>query len=571
MYKMLFVAASLFLLSAGQVVAMTIQAPDEVRELLARHLRPDDFVDQGDLAAEQIFERKLQSDAAELLATEGYFSPQVALRRHADELRLEVDPGPRSTIGEVRIEIIGVADELRRQALIAAWHLPSGQPFRQTAWDKAKQALLGELLAKEFATARLSDTSAEVDTQARRVDLYVRADAGPRYRFGELLISGEKRYAAEFIRKLNRQIRAGEAYHEEALQALQSTLQSTPYFSSVSVTLVTDPGEVNVGADGWLTAPVRVRVRERQPYQLSFGGGYSSNTGARLEGRFRDIDLFRRAWELQSGMRIEQSRQSAFADVFLPLDEQRRRDGFGIAVENSDIEGLAIRRWALGATRVQQSGQIERRLGINWQQERQTPAGLPSTTNRALTAQIGWIWRDARDPLDPADGISLQLQLGGASKQLLSEQNFLRSYFRYSQGVALSERDTVLLRAELGATLARSSQGIPQDFLFRAGGSNSVRGYAYQSLGVHQGAATLGGRYLTTFSGEYIRWLNAAWGAAAFVDAGDAADDRQSLRPALGYGIGVRWKSPAGPLGIDLAYGQRTGRLRLDFSVAVPF
>ncbi|HPP47171.1 MAG TPA: autotransporter assembly complex family protein [Accumulibacter sp.] len=550
---------------------MTIQAPDEIRELLKRHLRADDSADPGDPVAEQIVERKLQSDVAELLATEGYFSPQVALRRHADALRLEVDPGSRSTIGGVRIEVVGVKDESRRLALIAAWGLPSGEPFRQAAWDQAKQTLLGELLASEYATARLSETRAEVDTQARRVDLYVRAYAGPRYRFGELQISGEKRFSAEFIRKLNRQIRPGEAYHEDALQALQSALQSTPYFSSVSVTLASDPDEVSVGDDGWLTAPVRVRVRERQPYQLSFGGGYSSNTGARVEGSFRDIDLLHRAWELQSGMRIEQSRQSAFADVFLPLDEQRRRDGVGMAVENSDIAGLAIRRWALGATRVQQSGKIERRLGINWQQERQTPAGMAATTNRALTAQIGWTWRDARDPLDPADGISLQLQLGGASKQLLSEQNFLRSYFRYSQGVPLSERDTVLLRAELGATLARSAQGIPQDFLFRAGGSNSVRGYAYQSLGVHQGAATLGGRYLATVSGEYIRWLNAQWGAAVFVDAGDAADARQSLRPALGYGLGARWKSPAGPLGIDLAYGQRTGRLRLDFSVTVPF
>ncbi len=571
MFKALLIIVSLVCWWTVHADTLSIQAPDEVKQLLTRHLRPDDFADLGDLAANQVSERKLQSDAAELLATEGYVSPQVTLRRDGNASRLEVDPGPRSMIGEVRIEIVGVADESRRQALLAGWQLPSGQPFRQTAWDKAKQALLGELLTSEFATARLSHTRAEVDVPARRVDLQVRVEAGPRYRFGEVQISGQKRYSDEFIRKLNRQVRPGEAYHEEALQALQNALQSTPYFSSVSVTLVTDPQEVRVGEDGWLTAPVRVLVRERQPYQLSFGGGYSSNTGARVEGTFRDIDLFRRAWELQSGMRIEQSRQSAFADIFLPVDEQRRRDGFGMAFENSDIEGLAIRRWALGATRVQQSGKIERRLGINWQQERQMPTGMSSTTNRALTAQIGWTWREARDPLDPADGISLQLQLGGASKQLLSEQNFLRSYFRYSQGIALSEHDTVLLRAELGATWARSSQGIPQDFLFRAGGSNSVRGYAYQSLGVRQGAATLGGRYLTTLSAEYIRWLNANWGAAAFADAGDATDDRLSMRPALGYGVGARWKSPAGPLGIDLAYGQRTGRLRLDFSVSVPF
>jgi translocation and assembly module TamA len=80
--------------------------------------------------------------------------------------------------------------------------------------------------------------------------------------------------------------------------------------------------------------------------------------------------------------------------------------------------------------------------------------------------------------------------LGGGSKQLLSDQDFLRTYLRYSQGIPLGASDALLFRGELGVTFAPSAQGIPQDFLFRAGGSNSVRGYAYQSLGVKQGSAT---------------------------------------------------------------------------------
>ncbi|WP_291983779.1 BamA/TamA family outer membrane protein, partial [Candidatus Accumulibacter sp. ACC005] len=224
-----------------------------------------------------------------------------------------------------------------------------------------------------------------------------------------------------------------------------------------------------------------------------------------------------------------------------------------------------------GATRVQQRGSVEQRLGLNWQEEKQTPKGSPTTTNQALTAQAGWTWRHARDPLDPSEGIALQFQLGGASKQLLSDQNFLRTYFRYAQGVPLGASDGLLLRAELGATLAPSSNGIPQDFLFRTGGSNSVRGYAYQSLGVQQGEAVVGGRYLMTMSAEYTHWITPSWGAAAFVDAGDAQDSRDAFDLAVGYGLGARWKSPVGPLGLDLAYGQRDGKLRFDFSLAVPF
>ena len=45
----------------------------------------------------------------------------------------------------------------------------------------------------------------------------------------------------------------------------------------------------------------------------------------------------------------------------------------------------------------------------------------------------------------------------------------------------------------------------------------------------------------------------------------------QDVRLAVGYGLGARWRSPAGPIGVDLAYGQRTGDIHLHFSLAIPF
>jgi translocation and assembly module TamA len=569
MYKPLAIATLLLAVPTFAAVPQLV-APQQVRELLSSFLELGELTDAPARAA---FERRMQREVAKLLATEGYFSPSVVLRQRGDELLLEVDPGVRSVVGSVRIEIVGPLDPERREALSRAWKLKGGQPFRQTDWDEAKQSFLAELLAVDYAAAHLQDTLAEVDPEAHRVDLQVVAVSGPRYRFGEVRISGLQRYSPGLVERFNRSVKPGEDYREERLLALQAALQRTPYFSSVNVSL--ERGDAGDAAptsnDGRVVAPVRVQLRERAPYQVSLGAGYSTNTGARVEAGYRSSDLFGRAWELQTGLRFEQLRQTAYADVFFPPDAAQGRDGVGTAVEHSDIERLEIRRFAVGANRVHQRGSVEERLGLNWQEERQSPQGAPSSTARALTAQVGWTWRRARDLLDPAEGVSLQLQLGGGSKQLLSDQNFLRSYLRYSQGIPLGGSDALLFRGELGATLAPSSQGIPQDFLFRAGGGNSVRGYAYQSLGVKEGSAIVGGRYLATMSAEYTHWVNATWGAAAFVDAGNAVDDRQALDLAVGYGLGARWKSPAGPLGIDLAYGQREGKLRLDFSLAIPF
>ena len=552
-------------------------APEPVRELLQTHLSLTGLDDEAlDETARLAIERRLRKDAGELLATEGYFSPRIELLNEAEGTGIRVESGPRANIGTVSIEIRGSIDDARRRELIAAWGLAAGTAFRQSAWDEAKNGLLRELMSVDHAGARLVSSRAEVDAEAARVDLTLVYDAGPRYRYGEIRILGLDRYQPSLVERYAKALQPGAVYRQDDLLDVQSALQNTPYFSSVSVEL--DSASLPAGdeteppVDGDLQVPVVVRLRERAPFGVSLGAGYSSNTGARVEGNFTSADFAGRAWELSTGARIEQLRQSAYADVFLPPDRARQqRDSFGAFVEKSDIQGLALERVAFAASRVQQRDSIEQRFGVNWQYERQNTEGEAESTNQALTAQAGWVWRSANDPQDPAEGIVAQLQLGGAAKALLSDQNFLRSHFRYSQGIPLGKDDSLLLRGEVGITAAPSREGIPQDYLFRAGGSNSVRGYAYQSLGVQEGSATLGGRYLLTLSAEYTHWLDSTWGVAVFADAGQAGDDRDVFKLAPGYGIGARWKSPAGPLAVDLAWGQREEELRLHFSLAVPF
>ena len=115
---------------------------------------------------------------------------------------------------------------------------------------------------------------------------------------------------------------------------------------------------------------------------------------------------------------------------------------------------------------------------------------------------------------------------------------------------------------------------VPTRFLFRTGGSTTVRGYDYESIGVSRGGAIVGGRALAVGSVEYVHWLQrwgGNWGVAGFVDVGDAADSFKEMKAAVGVGMGVRWRTLAGPLAVDVAYGEREKQLRLHFSVAIAF
>ncbi|KXB30065.1 hypothetical protein AT959_11835 [Dechloromonas denitrificans] len=541
-------------LAAGEI---DLRAPEEISELLTPYL--------PDTAGSQ---RKLQELLGEILATEGYFSPLFEFNEQDGDLQVTITPGPQTRIGSVDLAVDGPLAAKTREELLAGWGLPVGQPFRQEDWSEAKQQVLARLLAVEHAAAQLLDSAAEIDTETQRAALRAHYDAGPPYRFGELKISGLQRYAPDLVQRYNRTVLPGEPYREDRLNALQATLQASPYFSSVQASLDMDS---EIGPDGTVTAPVLLRVRERAAHRVAFGAGISSNTGARVEANYHTPDFFNQAWEFDTGLRLEQKKQTAYADVFLPPDDKNRRNSIGLMAEGTDIQGLKTERYAFGAQTVQQRGSIEQRLSLNWQEERREPDGALATTSRALVPNVMWTWRRVDNPLDPHKGIVLQAQVGGGTKALLSDQNFVRLHSRWQQFIPLSKDNLLTLRGEIGYTLADSRQHIPQDYLFRTGGTGSVRGYAYQSLGIKEGNATVGGRYLGVVSAEATHWLNESWGIAGFVDAGDAVDDLQDIRLAVGYGVGARWRSPAGPIGVDLAYGQRTAEIQLHFSLAIPF
>ncbi|MDR1890539.1 MAG: BamA/TamA family outer membrane protein [Zoogloeaceae bacterium] len=540
-----------------------IVAPPPLDALLQRYL-PLEMPDANDPDARAAFAERIDREGRALLATEGYFNVRLQL---TENFVIQVEPGARALVEQVDISIDGPVPEARKAALREAWTLKAGAPFRQADWTAAKEGLLMALMERDFPGARLLDSQAEVDADQNRVRIRLHYASGAAYRFGALEIEGLARYSPELIARYNTQVKAGDPYDENRLAALQNTLENTPYFASVSVRLNTDAGE-NREAGDIIIAPVQVQLREQAPHRLNLGAGVSSNTGARVEVNFRTADLFSRAWQLNSGVRLEELKQSAYADIFFPPTPEDYHYALGVQVERSDIRNLELRTESLGLSRSHRQGSVENVLTLSYITEREISDALPQSRNRALTLNSMWTWT----PKVASDAFWFnhvsQIQVGGAIRPI-SDQNFVRLYGATLHNFRLNARNTLSLRAEGGIVLVDSREGIPQNFLFRAGGTQSVRGYAYQSLGVREGSTTLGGRYLLTASGELTHWLaDSPWGVAAFVDVGNAGDDKKTFQLQRGYGVGARWRSEAGAIGVDVAYGKNW---HLHFSLSLPF
>jgi translocation and assembly module TamA len=88
---------------------------------------------------------------------------------------------------------------------------------------------------------------------------------------------------------------------------------------------------------------------------------------------------------------------------------------------------------------------------------------------------------------------------------------------------------------------------------------------------VREGGAIVGGRRMFVASAEYTHWIGENWGLAAFVDGGDAWERGERFDAALGYGLGLRLRTPIGPGRVDIAYGSQTEEYRLHISIGYTF
>lgn len=559
-------------------------APADLRTLLERVLAETlrvDLVDAADKEDDERLLRRLRAAAADVLATEGYFTVRFDVQPDSDRAArhlLRVDPGPRTRVGAVELIFRGplAQDTARVDALRAGWELGSGRPFRSEAWSSAKARLLSRVQERDFPTARIAESSAEVNADAASASLRVVIDSGPAFTLGELRIRGLARYDSALVERYN-PIAPGEAYDALKLLDLQRRLQASPYFARVTVEPELDPERPE-------RVPIVVEVTEAQRKRIALGAGASTDTGPRLEATYRQTQVFGFPYTLHTGAGVDRTRAVAFADILLPPKPGGAVDSVGALVERTDIENVIASRWAAGVARSHSRAVdgigIDTRLSINLQREtreiRGDAGGLrPRDVNDVLSTTYDWTRRTVNSITDPRTGDVLTLSgtvgLRRAGLGDLLARSFVRGYGRYTRYFELGPANQLILRGEAGHVVTDDPSFVPNEFLFRTGGAGSVRGYGYQSLGLQRGSATLGSTSLVTGSAEFVRWLYGSWGAAVFYDVGDADNDLMRIRWARGYGVGARWRTLAGPIALDVAYGERTQRWRVHFAIAIAF
>ena len=563
---------------------LQIEAPPAARQLLTDHLSLPRYSAVPDLDEAELDRILLMADREirELLATRGYFTPRVDLRRNSNQrparVHVHVDPGPTTRVAQVHLGLTGAvaagADALDR-ALAARlerdWGLPAGQVFTQEAWEAAKAAAVTRLQARRYPAAQVAASLAEVDALTAQARLDLRLDSGPHVRLGPMGITGLRHHPPLLVERIAR-LDPGSDYDRQLLQEAQQRLTDSGYFNSAFI-------HVDPDSDP-RAAPVEVQVREAPLQRFVLALGVSTDSGPRASVEHRHLQVPGLGWRADSRLQL-QARAPAVDTEWTGLPDARGwRLGVLARAERQRDGGQVTDAQRLRLGRSQSIGRIDRQWSVQWDQAHVSSAGALRPQDRgdgdAVAAQYGWTLRAFEPAASPRQGQGLALEVGTGWTLATPRTPFQRASAR---GLWLQPLAGVRIqwRAQAGAVLARGTARVPATQLFRTGGDTSVRGYGLRDIGARQPDGTIGpGRLLAVASAEW-QWpirrpgSTGLWEAAAFIDSGAVADRLRELAWHTGVGLGLRYASPVGPLRVDLAWGQRTQRLRLHLSVGVVF
>ncbi|MEX8505719.1 autotransporter assembly complex family protein [Leptothrix ochracea] len=587
----------------GHVTWQTdLDAPDDLKPLLDKYLDLSRFKRLGnDRIARSELQRLIAATPSQvrgLLETEGYFGSTAHVEMLATpavthlHLKVHVVLGPITRVEAFHLDVQGAlaeraalpttasvdpdAVEIAPSVLMARlhdkWALQPGHPFTQASWSDAKATLIALLRAQGYTHAAWKSTHAQIDPINHQATLTLVLDSGPLYRIGRISVNGLEHVNYDGIFPLFT-FGEGEPLREKPLLDFQDRLVKTTLFETVGVTF-------NPDANHPESVPITINLRERALHQTTVGLGYSDNAGPRVTFEHLHQRFANQPWQGKTKVQWGRTEQLVSLDLTSHPVLGPFRNLLSGALSQTEAGGLVITNERVRVGRTQDSERIERLFYLEWLRATTRPTYGTSLTDDSTSATLNyqWVWRNLDHPILPTQGVGLSAEAGvGRSFHTLTDSGyFSRGTLRVTGYYPLGDSWYGQGRIQLGQVFSPiPSTSVPYTLLFRAGGDESIRGYGYQSLGPQALDGTaIGGHVLGTTSFEIAHPFTRntpAWWWAAFYDAGQAAVNWAAFKPDKGYGLGVRWRSPVGPLRIDLAWAERLERLRLHFSIGITF
>ena len=510
----------------------------------------------------------------------GYYQPEIEIDLQRTEpkwrLSIVVNAGEPVRVRDINIQILGAAandDNFTR--LTSDIGFSSGDVLHHGRFESFRENVLSLGQRRGYLRGEIVASRIEVQVEAGTADVMLWYESGPRLRFGEIIVDNTLIDSDLFDSMLTFQ--PGDYFDQVRLQELQSRLQRTNYFSSV---IVLPQRKRSLGD----RIPIMVNLQRAKRHSFDVGLGYSTDTEERMSLTWRTPRINRHGHSQQTRLVYSPINPSGRFTYSIPVsDPLTDVVQLWARVEENEFGDIDSRQNELGIKRETKNrnwiyGYSLRELNESWD-----IAGYSASNDYLLFG--GSVSRRTHrgSIVDPEWGFSQLYTVEAAADQVGSDLDLLRFTAALRYVMTPVPRNRLVTRLDLGRVKIANGdrRDLAPSLAFFAGGSQSIRGYAYQSLGdeltvVEPNGETktlvVGGDRLVIGSLEYQYYFTATWRGALFVDAGDAFD-RGEFDAKVGAGFGVHYVTPVGAVRVELAnsVSEDDPSWRLVFAIGAEF
>lgn len=462
------------------------------------------------------------------------------------------DLGPQFHVGIIIIQ--GAVPPDARAKL----GLEPGQPALAGDVLAARDRLLGVIREDGYPLAKVDMPPATLRPETNTLDVEFNVTAGQPAVFGDIAITGLKNMHESFVRR-RLLLHPGDKFSPSAIEKARQDLASIGVFSVVRI----EPA-AQLDAQGRL--PLTVNVTERPLHLVDGGVGYSTDLGVNFNLGWHDRNLFGNAEQLNLTAMMQLGGDAVskpgyqFGAQFIKPDFLRRDQALEIDLgavdqslkaydQNALTEKIAINR--------KLSQYWTASVGIAGEQEKISQEGVDRHFD-LVGLPLGLKFDSSDNLLDPTKGIRAAFSitpteaLGAGNTGFVILQAAASTYFDLSG----NGRSVLALRGLVGEVPGVGTFALPPDQRFYAGGSATVRGYRYQSLGPQfPDHNPTGGTAVSTGTVEFRQRILGNYGVVAFLDAGQVSANGVPFTSTwrAGAGLGARYYTSIGPIRLDVA------------------
>lgn len=488
----------------------------------------------------------------------GFFNPNIKShythRHHNWQMYYRIKPGIHSKVTQIDIKLIGQgASNPHIIDAVKAYPLKHGSLFTLAQYSDGNDALLKAAAKYGYFSAKLTTTHIHVNIATNTVQITVAFDTGNRHRFGRTDFS-DTPFNRKFLEKYIA-YKQGQYYDSSAVQKTQNNFSTSNYFKQIVINPEVDKSVGDV-------TPMHVELKMRPRKVYTFGLGYSTDT------QLRGLAGFKYRWVNSWGHYFNARAQASFVDYNIGAayhipwsNPMKDLFTFRGALGHIDIKRGQSRSYVLSVLYQHMYERWRQTFSLNYLHETYNMYELPQTRANLVYPDARLSYYSTKNHINPDNGLRFTAEVSATPSALSSKSGFARMLLESKGITTFLKNEQLVARLAYGRIYINNINNLPLSLQFLIGGSQTVRGYSYESIGP--------GHNMLYGSVELRQRIWNQLYLAGFYDFGNVTDNRIFGDVRDSVGPSVLYRSPIGIIQISIPWRLAAHHVRPRFVFSI--